>query len=80
MRIRCIYEPRGFLQRAAYFLMRSLAGRLPGPVAVQSFRRGLFGKYYAPILRDSLRGESSWSFGERELFAALVAAQNQCAF
>jgi len=27
-----------------------------------------------------MRGESEWSVGERELFAAFVSCQNQCPF
>jgi hypothetical protein len=49
-------------------------------VNVLAHRPELFGGYFRAALQDAMRGESDWSPGERELFAAFVSAQNQCLF
>ena len=49
-------------------------------VRTLSYRSELFGRPFARALQRVMRGESEWSVGERELFAAFVSAQNQCPF
>ncbi len=43
-------------------------------------RPGYFGDAFCQALEVALRGPSSWSVGERELFAAYVSARNDCVF
>jgi hypothetical protein len=40
----------------------------------------LFGRPFCDVLDPAMRGESDWSAGERELFAAFVSSLNQCPF
>ena len=49
-------------------------------VRTMSYRPELFGRPFSEALQDVMRGESEWSVGERELFAAFVSCQNQCPF
>lgn len=44
------------------------------------YRPRFFGGPYNQLLQASLRGESRWSIGERELFAAFTSRLNQCLF
>ena len=57
------------------------AGMSPSDMRKLLLYRGeLFGDPFSAALQDVLRGESEWSVGERELFAAYVSVQNQCPF
>jgi hypothetical protein len=49
-------------------------------VRTMAYRSELFGRPFSAFLQRVMRGESEWSVGERELFAAFVSAQNQCPF
>jgi hypothetical protein len=44
------------------------------------YRPELFGEPFQQLLQDVMKGPSSWSEGERELFAAFVSVQRQCPF
>jgi len=44
------------------------------------YRPELFGRPFSDATDLALRGESEWTPGERELFAAWVSALNQCPF
>lgn len=50
----------------------------PGVTATLLYRPEYFGKPYTEYLHGCSRGESDWSVGERELFAAFVSKLNQC--
>ena len=61
--------------------MRRVARREPPDVVKTLFhRRRFFGAPFSRALQEVMRGPSEWSVGERELFAAVVSAQNQCPF
>jgi hypothetical protein len=49
-------------------------------VRTMRYRSELFGRPFSAALQQIMRGPSTWSAGERELFAAFVSAQNQCLF
>lgn len=44
------------------------------------YRPEYFGKPFQQYVQSTLRGESEWSVGERELFAAFVSRLNECRF
>jgi hypothetical protein len=49
-------------------------------VKALAYRPELFGRPYSELLQILLRGESTWSVGERELFAGYTAHLNKCPF
>jgi hypothetical protein len=55
-------------------------GHIPGPIAVMSYHRDLFGKYLAPCFQEAMRKATEWSVAEVELFAAFVSRLNKCNF
>jgi uncharacterized peroxidase-related enzyme len=57
------------------------AGAELDDVAKVSMRRpAFFGRPFLALTHEVLRGESVWSVGEREFFAAVVSAANSCTF
>ena len=40
----------------------------------------MFGRPFLRLLREVMRGQSDWTVGERETFAAVVSRFNQCVF
>ena len=60
---------------------RNVEGRYVSEVlSMLTYRPELFGQPFSEALQDVMRGESEWTVGERELFAAFVSCQNQCPF
>ena len=56
------------------------APRPLGVLKTLHYRPELFGRPFSDALDLAMRGESDWSAGERELFAAFVSHLNQCPF
>src|SRR5262249_20186856 len=61
------------LQKLQLAALRALAGDVPGPVAVMSYRREWMGKRYARFAQQTMRRAREWSIAEVELFAAFVS-------
>ncbi len=53
---------------------------VPDVLRVMLYRPELFGRAISKAFEEALRGNSAWSIGERELFAAFVSSKNVCAF
>jgi hypothetical protein len=51
-----------------------------GVLKTVHYRPELFGEPFSDALDLAMRGESEWTPGERELFAAFVSSLNQCPF
>jgi hypothetical protein len=68
------------VQRLFLGVIRRFVGQVPGPIATMSYRAELWGKQFSGCLQEAMRGPSSWSVGERELFAAFVSKLNRCAY
>jgi hypothetical protein len=51
-----------------------------GVLKTLHYRPELFGRAYSDALDLAMRGESEWTPGERELFAAFVSSLNRCPF
>ena len=80
MRLRCV-ESGHDAAATAVFEARLAAGRpVPDVVKALHYRPELFGRPFCDALELSMRGESDWTPGERELFAAYVSSLNQCPF
>jgi len=67
--------------RLLFFVIRLVSGyRAPDVVRTLRYRKPFFGAPHAAYTQAAMRGASSWSVGERELFAAFVSRLNQCHF
>ena len=51
-----------------------------GVLKTLNYRPEIFGRPFSDALDVAMRGESEWTTGERELFAAFVSSLNQCRF
>jgi uncharacterized peroxidase-related enzyme len=62
----------------------AIAGLLGSPIndvgKVAMRRPEFFGRPFMGLAQSALRGRSSWTVGERELFAAVVSQANSCTF
>jgi hypothetical protein len=68
-------------QAAVLATIRERSGHEPlGVVKTLMYRPELFGLPFSEALEDAMRGESEWTPGERELFAAFTSLLNQCPF
>lgn len=54
--------------------------RVPDVIRTLCYRGEFFGTPYNAWIEAILRGPSSWSVWERELFAAFTSRLNQCVF
>jgi hypothetical protein len=61
-------------------IIARIVGQVPGPIATMSYRSERWGKEFSRLLQLAMRGPSSWSIGEREIFAAFVSKLNQCRY
>jgi hypothetical protein len=68
-------------QKLTMAIIRLSTGfRAPDIVRTLFYRPELFGKAMNAWTHRVMRGPSSWSVGERELFAAFTSRLNQCPF
>src|SRR5580698_939495 len=71
----------GFFQALLFRFISMVSGmRLPDAARIVLYHQDFYGKPMAAWTQAAMRGESSWSVGERELFAALTAKWNSCTF
>ena len=80
MRLRILETGHRPLQKFFLALIKRYIGEVPGPVLTMSYRRELFGRFFAASLHEGMRGAKEWRLGEVELFAAFVSKLNQCPF
>ena len=65
--------------RARLFML-IMRGRVPDVLKTMMYRPKFFGRRFASVIHEVMRGPSPWSAGERELFAAYTSRLNQCPF
>jgi hypothetical protein len=80
MRLKILQEGHRPFQKLQLKIMKTVAGQIPGPVAILSYQRELFGKFFAACLQEAMRQCTEWSKGEVELLAAFISKQNKCLF
>jgi hypothetical protein len=81
MRLRCVESGHAPREAAALEAMRNASGREPVDVLkTLHYRPEIFGRPFSDALDLAMRGDSDWTPGERELFAAFVSSLNQCPF
>ena len=81
MRLTVVDRDFAWPARLFLTLVRRVSGQeAPDVVKAQLHRPNLFGRWASPATHDIMRGPSSWTVGERELFAAYVSRLLQCPF
>jgi uncharacterized peroxidase-related enzyme len=81
MRLHEIDRGDGFANRLLIpFISLVSRMRLPDAARVAFYHKDFFGAPMGAWTQAAMRGQSSWSVGERELMAAMVAKWNSCAF
>jgi uncharacterized peroxidase-related enzyme len=61
--------------------IRLMSGRpLPDAAKITFFRPDFYGSHMKQLTHEAMRGDSSWSVGDRELMAAYVSKLNDCPF
>jgi uncharacterized peroxidase-related enzyme len=61
-------------------IVRLVQGFSPDIVRVFLYRKEFFGELFQARFHETMRGDSEWSYGERELMAAFVSSRNQCRY
>jgi hypothetical protein len=66
----------------AFVWLTGKVGKMETPDVVRSlnYRSGFFGGPFTMVVQDVMRGQSEWTVGERELFAAYTSYLNQCPY
>ena len=81
MRLSVVDSGHAPAEAAVLATIRERTGNEPlGVVKTLLYRPELFGQPFSEALEDAMRGDSEWSPGERELFAAFTSVLNQCHF
>ena len=81
MRLPEIDRGDGFTNRLLIGFISLVSGmRLPDAARVAFYHKSFFGAPMGAWTQAAMRGPSTWSVGERELMAAMVANWNSCAF
>ena len=81
MRLPEIDRGDGFTNRLLIGFISIVSGmRLPDAARVAFYHKNFFGAALGAWTQATMRGPSTWSVGERELMAAVVAKWNSCAF
>ncbi|HJU68258.1 MAG TPA: peroxidase [Gemmatimonadaceae bacterium] len=80
MRLQKVHAGHRLRDKAMLRLMRVVIGHAPGVVRTLLYRKEFFGRPFSRLTHQVMRGDSPWSVGEREMFAAFVSRLNQCVF
>jgi len=81
MRLRRVERGHRLVERLKLILIGLVSRRrVPDIVKTLLYRPEFFGRPMCEWTQAVMRGPSSWSVGERELFAAFTSRKNQCLF
>jgi uncharacterized peroxidase-related enzyme len=81
MRLHEVEKGDGFGYRMLFGFISTVSGmRLPDAARIVMYHKDFYGKPMTTWTHAAMRGKSSWSVGERELIAAMVAKWNSCPF
>ena len=81
MRLSVVDHGHAPTEAAVLDVIRERSGAEPlGVVKTIYYRPELFGRPFSAALDEAMRGDSEWTAGERELFAAFTSLLNQCPF
>ena len=81
MRLSKVDKGDGFFQALLIRFISKVSGmRLPDAARIVMYHQDFYGKPMSIWTQAAMRGDSGWSVGERELFAAMTAKWNSCTF
>lgn len=81
MRLQEVERGGSFSTRLLFGFISMVSGmRLPDAARIVMYHKDFYGEPMTAWTQPAMRGESSWSVGERELIAAMTAKWNSCAF
>jgi hypothetical protein len=80
MRLKRVHSGHKLGDKLMLIAMRMMAGHAPGVVRTLRYRKEFFGRPFSALTHQVMRGDSEWTVGEREMFAAFVSRLNQCVF
>jgi hypothetical protein len=81
MRLQKVESGHRLQQKLLLLFIQLISFRKPlDVVKLFMYRPEYFGRDFCGLGHDMLRGPSSWSVGERELFGAFTSKLNQCLF
>jgi len=81
MRLIQVEKGDGFFHALLIRFISMVSGmRLPDAARIVMYHEDFYGKPMAAWTQAAMRGDSGWSVGERELFAAMTAEWNSCTF
>jgi len=80
MRLELFYTQQRLPAKIITQIVRFVEGFNPDIVRVFLYRKEFFGEVFQSRFYETMRGESEWTFGERELMAAFVSSKNQCRY
>lgn len=81
MRVQEVGRGDTFSSRLLFNFISMVSGmRLPDAARIVMYDRDFYGKPMTAWTHPTMRGESKWSVGERELMAAMTAKWNACPF
>lgn len=81
MRLQKVEQGDGIFRALLIGFISKVSGmRLPDAARIVMYHRDFYGKPMTAWTQAAMRGESGWSVGERELFAAMTAKWNSCPF
>jgi uncharacterized peroxidase-related enzyme len=81
MRLKILDSGHGLATKALFVLIAT-ASRKPvlDIIKLVKYRPEFYGNAMARVTQEAMRSPSTWSVGDRELMAAVVAQTNTCAF
>lgn len=79
MRLPKVHQPSGVPGLVMRFA-KSIGQAPYDVVQMLMYRRDFLAKRLNPLCQEIMRGPSSWTIGERELFAAFVSQTTRCRF
>jgi uncharacterized peroxidase-related enzyme len=79
MRLAILDKGHGFGTKALFALIRTVS-RQPvlDVIKLVKYRADFYGGPMQAVTQEAMRGPSTWSVGDRELMAALIAKTNEC--
>jgi uncharacterized peroxidase-related enzyme len=80
MRLPSIVRGDRRAHRVVIAVSRFFGAEIDDVAKVAMHRPAFFGAPFIALVREALRGPSTWTSGEREVFAAVVSRANECAY